>query len=114
MPTLKRPRAGFAWLELLLALALLALVLQLFPALWNGMLWALDVRNWPRTVWFAGTWLVLAVLVGIRFGPDIYTDWRQRRERLATERTKQQKQQALKDERETLARMKEGMKRRVV
>jgi hypothetical protein len=46
MPAERPPRAGFAWLELLLVLALLALVLQLFPALWTGMLWALDVRNW--------------------------------------------------------------------
>ena len=56
----------------------------------------------------------LVVLVGIRFGPDIFADWRRRRERQTTERIRQQKQQALKDERETLARMKEGMKRRVV
>jgi hypothetical protein len=113
MPGRKPLRAGFAWLELLLVLALLALVLQLLPSLRTAALWLLDFRNWPRTLWFAATWIVLLVLVGIRFGPGMYGDWRRRRERLAAVRAMEQKQQDLKAERERLARMKEAMKRRV-
>ena len=109
----QRIRAGFAWPELLLALALVALVLQLFPSLWFGILWALDVRNWPRTVWFAANWVVVFTLVAIRFGPDLYSDWRVRCSRVAIDRAKRQKQQELKEQREMLARTKEAMKRRV-
>ncbi len=106
-------RTGFAWLELLLALASLALLFQLFPSLWIGTLWALDIRNWPRTVWFAANMMVVFTLVAIRFGPNLYTDWRERRERRVSERAKQLKQQKLKEQRETLERMKEAQKRRV-
>jgi len=69
-------RSGFAWLELLLVLAVPALLFQLFPSLWSGTLWALDVRNWPRTVWFAGNVVVVVLLVAIRFGPELVQDWR--------------------------------------
>ncbi len=71
MGTRPLDRSGFAWLELLLALAILALVLQLFPSVWVGTLWALDVRNWPRTVWFAVNCVLLLALVGIRFDTDL-------------------------------------------
>ncbi len=100
-------------LELLLALTLLVLVFQLFPSLWTGTLWALDIRNWPRTVWFAGNLVMVFVLVAIRFGPDLYQDWRQRKERLAGEREKKQKQQELKEQRETLVRMQQARSRRI-
>ncbi len=110
--TYRVARHGTAWLELLLALALLALVFQLVPSLWTGTLWALDVRNWPRTVWFAGNLVVVFVLVAIRFGPDLYQDWRQRKERRAAERIEMQKRQALKEQRETLERMQQARARR--
>jgi hypothetical protein len=109
----KSLRAGYGWLELLLVFALLALLLQVFPALWTSTLWALDIRNWPRTFWFVGTWIVLLALVAVRVGPAIYSDLRQRSERLVAQRVKKQKEQVLKEERERLARMKEAMKRRV-
>jgi hypothetical protein len=68
MPYERPSHAGFAWLELLLVLAVVALLLQLFPSLWTAVLWTLDVRNWSRTVWFAETWVVLGMLVGVRLG----------------------------------------------
>ncbi len=106
-------RSGFAWLESLLALALLALLFQLFPSLWIGTLWALDVRNWPRTVWFIGNVILVFTLVMFRFGPDVYHDWREHLTRRAAQRMKKQKQQELKEQRETLERIKEGQKRRI-
>jgi thiol:disulfide interchange protein len=107
------PRAGSAVLELLLALAVLALVFQLFPSLWFAMLWATDVRNWPRNIWFAATWMVLIALLAIRIGPDVYHDWWQRRMRSAVEQAQKEKQMRLKQEREMLAQRMEAMKRRV-
>lgn len=74
-------RSGFAWLELVLALAFLALLFQVFPSLWIDLLSALDIRTWPRTTWFALNLLVLFGLFGVRFGPDLYGDWKQRRSR---------------------------------
>lgn len=114
--TMKRDfrfRCGFAWLELLLALVALALAFQLLPSLWFGAAWLLDVRNWPRTVWFLTNCLVVLTLVGIRFVPDLYKDWRERRERRASERAKKQKQRERKEQRKTLERMMEAQKRRV-
>lgn len=106
-------RTGFAWLELLLALALIALVLQLLPQIRDIVLWAIDVRNWPRTVWFAVNLLVVLVLLGVRFGPQLVDDWRQRRERLTSEHTKQEKQREYKEQREALERMKQAKRRRM-
>ncbi len=96
-----------------MALAALALLFQIFPSLWAGTLWALDIRNWPRTVWFAGNLVVVVLLVAIRFGPDLYQDWRQRKERRAAERVEMQKRQALKEQRETLERMQQARSRRI-
>lgn len=62
---------GFGRLELLLVLAFLALLFQVFPALWLGLLWALDVRNWPREVWLAINVGVVLALFAIRFGPEL-------------------------------------------
>lgn len=78
----RRRRTGFAWLELLLALAAVALVLQLFPSLTTTLRNALDFRAWSRFTWFAMNLLVLLGLVGIRFGPELYGDWQARRRRL--------------------------------
>lgn len=104
---------GFVRLELLLALALVLLLFQLFPSLWTGTLWALDVRNWPRTVWFAMNWIVLLTLAAIRFGPDLYNEWQERQKRRATERAMERKQQELKEQREMLERLKRGRERRI-
>jgi len=107
-----RVRSGFAWLELLLALAAMALLFQLFPSLWVGTVWTLDIRNWPRTVWFAGNLVVVFVLVAVRFGPDLYQDWQRRYEQRAAKRIEMQKRQALKEQRETLERLQQARSRR--
>jgi len=106
-------RRGGVRLELLLVLAVAALVFQLIPPLWTGTLWALDVRNWPRTIWFAANLVVVVTLVAIRFGPDLYDDWRMRHERRAAERAKKQKQQELHEQRETLERLQQARSRRI-
>jgi hypothetical protein len=68
-------------LMLLLALAGLALMLQVFPSAFPLIFGTLDVRNWPRTAVFWLNWLVLVALVAIRFVPVLVREWRGRRER---------------------------------
>jgi type VI protein secretion system component VasK len=111
MQTPRRP--GFAWLESLLALGLLLLLFQLFPPLWSCTAYAFDVRNWPRTVWFIANGLVLLGLVAIRFAPDLYQDWRKRKEQGAAERTRKQKHQELREQRAMLDRLRQARSRRI-
>ena len=68
-------RSGFAWVEILLTLALLALVLQLFPALVKQSMRALDVRKWSRAVWFGVNLLFVFILLCSRSAPGIYRTW---------------------------------------
>lgn len=44
-------RRGLAWLELVLVVAFLALLFQVFPGLWWGLWGALDLRQWSRGGW---------------------------------------------------------------
>jgi len=113
MTHLKRTRLGVAWLELLLALAVVALLFQLFPQLRQIALWVIDVRNWPRTMWFVANLIVVIVLLAVRFGPGLVEDWRERQARLAAEQEKRTKQQELKAQREALERMKQSQRRRI-
>lgn len=52
--------SGIAKLEILVVLAFLALLFQVFPSLWNLLCGALDVRQWSRT-----TWMVMNVVVAL-------------------------------------------------
>lgn len=103
----------YSRLELTLALASFALVLQCFPSLWHGMLAAIDVRNWSRTVWFVFNVFVLVALAGVHFGPQLLDDWRIRQQRLAIERSKQEEQLRRKNQAELLDRMQESRRRRI-
>jgi len=104
---------GFGRLELLLVLSIVAITFQLFPSLWFDTLWVIDVRNWSRAAWLCVSMGVLLTLVGIRFGPDLMDEWRQRRERLAKEREKRDKQQALAEQRKLFERLREARKRQL-
>jgi hypothetical protein len=113
MKHLSHQRSGFGWLELLLALAMLALLFQMFPEVGRFALWSLDARNWSRTVWFLGNLLILGLLVAIRFGPQVVEEWKSRRDRLAMEATEKHRQQELKEQRESLERLKQAQRRRI-
>jgi hypothetical protein len=99
-------------LELLLVLAVVSLGLQLFPAGAWTLLWMLDVRNWPRTVWFWVNIAIVAALVAVRLGPGIFSDWKARRERINAERQAARHQKEQREHREMLAGIKEGRRRR--
>lgn len=110
-------RSGTGKLELLLVLAFLALLFQVFPSLWFGLLGVLDIRNWPRGVWMAINVGVVFSLFAIRFGPDLVADWKQHRvrKRAASEnREKKICDLALKEQRELFKRMQEARKRQIV
>ncbi len=100
---------GFAWLELLLALAMVALVLQLFPPL----LVLVDFRNWSRSTWFAMNMVVVLALLTFRFGPDLLSDWRGRQQRLAADREKAEHIETCKVQREAIERVKRSRRRRM-
>jgi hypothetical protein len=106
-------RSGKAWLELLWAIGLLALVFQLFPHLWDRILWSFDFRHWPRSTWFILNFAVFLTFLAVRFAPDLFHQWRQRQKRRAVEQAKKLKQQELNEQRAVLKRMKEGQKRRI-
>lgn len=109
----RRNRSGFAWLECLFAIAVLVLAVQLLPGLWRVLLRTVDVRSWSRTMWFAMNIVVLVLLLAIRFSPQLVNDWRTRKLRLTAEQTREQKQQEVKEQRDTLERMKQAQRRRI-
>lgn len=92
--------AGFAWLELLLALAAIALFFQMFPSAWSrlfqmfgaifrGVVWAVDFRGWSRSVWFIVNVVMVLSLIGIRYGPEMKESWKEQREASALSRCKE-------------------------
>jgi hypothetical protein len=110
-------RGAFVRLEVLLVLAFLALLFQVFPSLWFGLLWAIDIRNWSRGVWIAINVAVVFSLFAIRFGPGLAEDWkksRAARRHEADNRDKHVKDMDLKQQRELYKRMQDARKRQIV
>jgi prepilin-type N-terminal cleavage/methylation domain-containing protein len=68
----KGPHRGFAILELLLVLAIIALVLQLIPGLQDRLLGAVDFRTWSRASWIVANLALFLALLWLRFGPAIW------------------------------------------
>jgi hypothetical protein len=81
----KWSRAAFAWLELLLAIAILALLIQLLPTLWPIARRILDVRHWSRRGWIVANIIVVLALVGVRFGPELRSGFREAHKRIAAQ-----------------------------
>ena len=106
-------RRGFAWLEFLLIVTAITLLLQIWPGFGSMLLFAVDVRNWTRGVWFTANSLIVLLLIGIRFGPNILNDWRNRREEAAAEKARLAKAIKKKQEKEALQRLQESRSRRI-
>src|SRR5688572_1320692 len=106
-------RPAIARLEIIFALSILALLSQVYAPLGYGLLWALDLRNWSREVWFALNALVVLALLGVRFIPGLVADLLARRQRMALESAEAAKRQKLRDEREALQRIARSRKNRV-
>lgn len=56
---------------------------------------------------------IVVVLFGVRFGPELYEQWRERRAHLVLEREKKEKQRQLKEQREMLERLNRARARRL-
>jgi len=107
-------RSGIAWLEMLLGLAAVFLLLQLFlPSIFSGMIWAADLRNWSQLTFFLVNVSVVLVLIGVRFGPDWVEDWRERRQQSEKAQVKAEKAEKLKEQREAIDRMETSRSRRM-
>ena len=109
-------RSGFAWLELLLAIAVLALLLQLIAAIVFPLAKIFDVRNWPSWGWFAFFAVLCTSLLTIKVGPDVVRDVQEnlanrRRDRRAHEQSEKKTSRA--EERALYARMQAARKRRI-
>lgn len=101
---MKRPtRTGVAWLEVLLVLAIVALVLQLFPALWWRLVALVDVRHWSRWTWFFVNLAVVAVLFGVRMAPEWSEAVARRRADKAKRRQQEERKRRAEERRERAA-----------
>ena len=96
---------AFALLELLLAIALLALVIQLIPAM--------DIQNWSRSAWTIANASVLAILLAVRFLPDAIVDWHERRIKQTHDQDDLAARQKAKERREALEQIRQSRKRRM-
>jgi hypothetical protein len=113
MDSLPPKHAGMVWCERLFALALLPLILQLVPSWGTRTLWAIDIRNWSRPALFIANGVVLLFLVGARFAPDLYLDWRARQKKRAANLCRVEQQQKIKEQREAIECKRMAMKRRI-
>jgi hypothetical protein len=113
MNLIARNRRGLIRLELLLMLAALALLFQLFPSLVIALSRALDLRYWPAGVWLSVNVAILIALLSQRFGAEFYMQRRQRRPRNSS-RQVLAKQSTLNEERALYERMNEARKRQVI
>jgi hypothetical protein len=104
-------RLGFTWLELLLALAAIALVLQLWPSLGRALWRALDIRDWSSKTWMILNAFVLMGLISARFVPHLYADWRQQQEHAVHNRLRQAEARARRQHREMIQRAKSARRK---
>lgn len=81
MKNIRPRRSGAAWLELLLVLAIVALLFQLFPNVPRRLADAFNFRYWSRSTWFVANLGVLLLLLFVRFGPEFIAPWRYRLKR---------------------------------
>jgi len=58
--------------EMLLAMSLVTLALQLLPGLWQRVCLAMDVTQWSRTTWFVVNIAAVIALVAVRFSGNVY------------------------------------------
>lgn len=112
MGNVNRPRqirTGLLWLEVLLGLAFISLLVQLFPSLAT----ILDARKWSRSTWFIINSAVIAILLAIRFAPDFYEGWCDHQEQKRAEWKKEKAKRELQEERETFERLQRARSRRI-
>jgi hypothetical protein len=105
-------RRSVPWTEIALGVALVALVFQLFPAVWWGLLWTLDLRNWTWGARFLGTLFVLVVLLGLQWGPGLRTDHVERKKQQSEARQRAEQVKTARQHKQMIEGIKEGRRRR--
>jgi hypothetical protein len=105
-------KSGRASVELLLGLAVIALVFQLSPDLLPVLLRTLDVTSWSRKSFYLVNLVVLISLVIWRFGPTVCDDWRNQREKNRLLRIKKEHSRKSSDDRKLYERMIKARERR--
>lgn len=106
-------RSGLGWVEILLILAVISCLLQVFPSLWDAVSAVIDIRQWPRAVWFYLNAILIVIFVCARFAPDFYNAWSNRQMQLAIDRKKKHELHARKAERERLEQIRQARSRRI-
>lgn len=89
--------SGFALLELLLCLACIVLLLQMFPNIWWSIVAMLDVRQWSRVTWFSVNAAFVLVLIAARCAPEVREALNRRRAAANHRKKIQERKQELKD-----------------
>jgi hypothetical protein len=79
MSEFRDSRFGGVWWETAIAIAVVCIVFQLFPAMPRVLVDLLDFRDWSRSAWLTANLVVLFTLLVVRFGPSVYDAWRSRR-----------------------------------
>jgi hypothetical protein len=97
MRRIQKLRQGVAWLEILLALAVLSLVIQLFPGAPLTAARMLDVRNWSSWIWFAVNAILFAIFCGIKYAPYVIAQVREDRHRRAAAVVERSKVKGIED-----------------
>jgi hypothetical protein len=91
MSTNEQERRNAGPLEWLLAVSVLALAMQMSGDPAKLVAWifgTLDVRTWTYGTWLTGTAVILFVLIGLRYGPELKVAYAERSERLAMQKKK--------------------------
>lgn len=108
-----KQRHGAILLDVLLVLAFVILILQLWPSFGVDLLRRLDARSWSRTTWFMVNLGILGVLLTIRYSPQMLIDWHDWRKQRVVRQQKAEAKRRAKKEREAIERIIEGRKRRI-
>ncbi len=106
-------KLSLGWLELSLGAAAVVLVFLLFPQLWRETLWAVDLRGWSKRSYTLATAAIVLTLTAMRLAPQFLEQHRHRSEQRAKLLVEEARIKALREEKEMLERMKEGMRRRM-
>jgi hypothetical protein len=104
---------GTMALGLLLAVSVIVLIFQLYPTIFDTILWAIDIRNWTRVAWFLANLAVVISLLAIRFGPDAALAWRNRASKSQAERKQREEIAERKQRRDAIEQIKQARSRRL-
>jgi type VI protein secretion system component VasK len=111
-----RPRCslGFARLDLLLGLGVLAIIVAVVPPFWRIAEPVLDVSSWPRWVWIVANVVAIIVVVVVWQGPALFERRHERRTKQIVKSAEVDKQKQLAEQRELFKRMQEARKRQII